>query len=59
MCGETNIKCQKLTTQGTETLTDMCDEQNSRHKVLHEFFVKKSDDPQCSASAHLTKDNET
>ena len=48
-----------LTTQGMDTVTGKCDEQKCRQKVLYEVFVKKGDDPQCSASAHLTKDIET
>ena len=49
----------KLTTQGTETVTGKSDEQKCRQKVLHKFFIRKGDDQQHSAYAHLTKDNET
>ena len=31
----------KLTTEGTATVTDKCDEQKCRQNVLQEFFVKK------------------
>ena len=52
------VKVKKLTTQGTETIMGKCDEQKYRQKVLCEFFAKMVNDPQCSASAHLTKGNE-
>ena len=49
------------TIQGTEIVTGKCDEQKCTQKVLHEVSVKikRDDDWQCSASAHLTKYNET
>ena len=34
-------RVKKVTTQGTETVTDNSDEQKCKQRVLQEFFIKK------------------
>ena len=49
----------KLTPQGTERVTGKCDEQKMLTESVTQVLCKNIDDPYCSASAHMIKDNKT